>query len=58
MFCDTIRIINGEMIKKLVDDNFVFWNELQDIIENTIKFHFGYDRFYSVGLMNTNLCEE
>lgn len=58
VFRGTIREIDGEMIRNLVDDNHVFWNNLLDIIDNTIKYKFGYDRFYSVGLMNPELCEE
>lgn len=58
VFRGTIREINGEMIRNLIDDNRVFWKNLLDIIDNTIKCKYGHDRFYSVGLMNTSLCEE
>jgi len=57
VFRNTIREINGEMIRNLVDDNYVFWNNLLDIIDNTIKYKFGYDNFNSIGLMNSELSE-
>ena len=57
VFKGTIRVINGEMIRNMVDDNYVFWNNLLDILDYTIKYKFGNDRFYSVGLINNELLD-
>lgn len=58
VFRSKIRTLNGDILKFLVDDNYAFWNSLQDIINNTIQYNFGNQIYNSLGLMNIELCDE
>ena len=40
-FCSKIRELNLEQLKNLVDDNAVFWNNFNKLINNTIRIIYG-----------------
>ena len=58
IFMNKIRVINGETIKNIVDDNNIFWENFLKLIDNTIKVKFSHDALYSISLMDSELLED
>lgn len=58
VFMNKIRVINGEIIKNIVDDNNIFWENFLKLIDVTIKEKFSHDALYSIGLIDSELLED
>ena len=58
VFLSKIREINGEQLKNLIDDNNAFWNNFNQIINNTIKVMFGTKKLGKINAIESDIDDE